>query len=160
MATPPLATPTPYIPQGVRKIYWLPSVANMSSPTRIEMNAGTDLTGAIPSDGVEGFTTSTDFVDVPNLGSKVVGKIGGKVTFADSSLTFYASSNSSDVRSVLTVDLSGYILILTEGDVATQKMDVYKVQVASQTKPTSEDPAKIQIGFGVFSATSNVTIPA
>src|SRR5262245_50119277 len=120
-----------YIGPGTRKYYWVPAVATLSSVTRAEMNAGTDMTAVIPTDGVSGFTVSTNFVDTPDFGSTTVTKIPGALTLADSSLTFYESSTSVDIRSLLTQGLVGYVTIMLEGDVTGQKMNAFKVQVAS-----------------------------
>ena len=39
----PLNPTTRYLAVGIRKVYWVPTVANKNSPTRAELNAGTDL---------------------------------------------------------------------------------------------------------------------
>jgi hypothetical protein len=148
-----------YIAPGTRHFYWVPTIANTASPTRAELIAGTDLTPSVAD--ASGWTTASDFVDTPDFGSRTVTKIPGKITFADSSFTFYESSTSSDVRALLTQDLVGYVTIMLEGDVTGQKMNVFKVQVASVAPQQSlSDPAQIQISFGIFSVNQNVIIPA
>ena len=81
-----------YIGPGTRKYYWVPTIATLSAPSRAELNAGTDMTATIPTDGVSGFTVSTAFVDTPDFGSTTITKIPGALSLADSSLTFYESS--------------------------------------------------------------------
>jgi len=44
MAAPPITGSTRYIPEGVTHFYFVSSIANYLSPTRAELNAGTDLT--------------------------------------------------------------------------------------------------------------------
>ena len=148
-----------YFAPGTRKFYWVPSIATLSSPTRAEMTAGTDLTGSI--NAATGWTLATNFLDSSDYGTRVVGKISGKITFADSSLTFWASNNSVDVRALLTQDLAGNIITLQEGDVPGQKMNVFKVTVAAQSfQQDEQNPAYIDIQFGILAAVLNVTVPA
>jgi hypothetical protein len=148
-----------YIAPGTRHFYWVPTIANTASPTRAELVAGTDLTPSIAA--ADGWTVSSAFVDTPDFGSRTISKIPGAITFADSSLTFYESSVSTDVRALLTQDLVGYVTIMLEGDVTGQKMNVFKVQVASVAPMQSiSDPAQIQVSFGIFSVNQAVTIPA
>jgi hypothetical protein len=159
MAPSPLSATTRYIPPGTRKIYFVSSIATYTSPTRSELNAGTDLSAEIAE--MSGFTVTSDSVDTPDLSSRFTSKIPGRITADDSSITFYASSNSSDVRTVLPRDTAGYIVILPEGDVASQKMDIFPVKVASAAVDTAmEDPGKINIQFTVTRVPAqNVAIP-
>ena len=59
-------------------------------------------------------------------------------------------------------DTAGYVIILPEGDVPTQKMDVYPAKVASTAVDTAmEDPEKINVQFTVTRIPAlNLTIPA
>jgi hypothetical protein len=155
-----LNTGTPYVAQGVRKFYWLPSVANVAAVTRAEMTAGTDLTGNVT--GLAGFDKKQNFVKRSTFGSADVGTIAGTRELSDSSMSFEQGANSVDVRSLLTEALVGYMLILNEGDVPGQKMDVFKAQVGSVApqQQIGDNEAQIDIAFGLFSRTPNVTIPA
>jgi hypothetical protein len=165
--TPPALTYSgvKYIAQGVRRFYWTVTVATLSSPTRAEMVAGVDLTGTPGAAGslfdATGWASTQNFVPVPDFGTKIVGKIPGTADLADSSLVFYASSTSADVRAVLTDNLQGYIIILEEGDVPGQKMDAFKVQVGAVTVDQSlGNPAQVTVPFGIFATAKNITIPA
>lgn len=165
--TPPALTYSgaKYIAQSVRRYYWVPSIATISSPTRAEMVAGTDLTGTPGAAGslfgANGWTSQQNFIPVPDFGTRIVGKIPGTADLQDSSLVFYASNTSTDVRALLTDNLQGYIVILEEGDVPGQKMDVYKVQVGAVTVDQSlGNPAQVTVPFGIFAISKNVTIPA
>jgi hypothetical protein len=155
----PLTATVRYIPPGTRKIYFVSTIATYTSPTRGELNAGTDLSAEIAE--MSGFTVTSDSVDTPDLSTRFTSKIPGRITADDSSISFYASSTSSDVRTVLPRDTSGYIVILPEGDVTSQKMDVFPVKVASTAIDTAmEDPAKVNVSFTVTKVPAlNVTIP-
>jgi hypothetical protein len=155
----PLTATVRYIPPGTRKVYWVTTIATYTSPTRAELNAGTDLSAEIAE--MSGFTVTSDSVDTPDLSTRFTAKIPGRITADDSSISFYASSTSSDVRTVLPRDTAGFVVILPEGDVTGQKMDIFPAKVASTAVDTAmEDPAKINIQFTVTRVPAlNVTIP-
>jgi hypothetical protein len=160
MAPPKLNVTSRYVSEGTRKIYFVTTIATQASPSRAEINAGTDLTDEIAE--MSGFAVSSDQAEVPDMASRFTGKIPGRITADDSSIRFYASSNSNDVRTVLPRDTAGFVLTLWEGDVPTQKMDVWPVKVGSAAvQPTIDDPASILVQFTITRIPSqNVTIPA
>ena len=150
---------TRYFRPGVTSIVWATSVSNQASPTRGEINAGTDLRNEVSA--IDGWQVTSNFIDAPDLGSRFTQRIAGRIAADDSSITFYASSNSVDVRSLLVRDSQGYILMMDEGDVTGRKMDVFKVTIASAPKQRSiDDPSQIQVQFAITAVPSeNVTIP-
>jgi hypothetical protein len=162
MAGTPLAATVRFIEVSVAQYYWVPAIANTGAPSAAEINAGTILTGQIPQDGVAGFATTSDTVDAGDFASRFVSKISGLINAEDSSLTFYRSSTSSDVRSLLTRDLTGFIIIAGEGMVTGKKMDVFAVTVTSAPKVhAGTDPAKITVSFVITKVPDvDVTIPA
>lgn len=150
-----------YIPQGTREYYWVPTIAVLTAPTRAELIAGTRLTGSVG--GISGWGQNVNFVKVPDFGSRNVGVIPGTIELDSStSFTFYQSSTSVDARSLFTVGLVGFVTIMLEGDVAGQKMDVFKLQVANVTpsQDLGDTPATLNIGVALSSYTPYVTIPA
>jgi hypothetical protein len=159
MAPPKLNPTTRYTPPGTRKFYWVTTIATYSAPTRAELNAGLDLSDEVAD--VTGFTVTSATAEVPDLSSRFTAKIPARITADDSSMQFYMSSNSNDVRSVLPRDTVGFMVCLWEGDIASQKMDVYPAKVAAAVPQTSiEDPAKIEIQFTITKIPAqNVTIP-
>ena len=96
------------------------------------------------------------------LGSRFTPTVPGEITAADSSLTFWASKDGDDVRSLLTRETRGFVVWMDEGDVAGQTMDVYPVQVTSQAKVRELDQAaQIMAQFAITSEPAeNVEIPA
>jgi hypothetical protein len=155
----PLSATTRYIPPGTRKIYWVATIANYLSPSRGELNAGIDLSNEVAE--VSGFTVTSDTTDTPDLSGRFVPVIAGRIKADSSSLSFYASSTSSDVRTVLPRDTVGYIVFLWEGDVTSQKMDVFPVKVTvSALDGNMEDPEKVNISFAITKVpANNVAIP-
>jgi hypothetical protein len=160
MPSSPLATTQRYIAQGVRAFCWLTAVANTSAPSRAEINAGTALQGQMSD--ASGFTQKTDMIEAPDFGTRRVQKLPGPISVDDSSLTFYLSLTSSDVRTLLTQDLVGFLLIFLEGDVPGRKLDLWPSTIAAASKQQSRsDPAQIEIGFANTGiVVENITVPA
>lgn len=161
MAATPIAAETRYFNPETTKVYWCPSIANKNSPTRSELNAGTDLSSAIAD--VNGWMVSSEMIDVPDMGSRFVSKIPGRISANDSSITFYMDRAGVDARTVMPRDAEGFIVWLDGGDVAGRKMDVFPVTVSSHGKSRSvgAEPARLTISYAITSEPAeNVTIPA
>lgn len=151
-----------YFRPGTTKIYWVRTIATYTTPTRSEINAGTELANEVAE--INGFTVTSESVDTPDLGSRFVSKIPGRITSEDSSLNFYASSTGfNDARSVLPRDTTGFVVFMDGGDVSTTgRMDVFPATVASHGKLRGiEDPAMTQASFTVTRVPAeDVVIPA
>jgi hypothetical protein len=129
-------------------VYWVPTIANYNAPTRAELNAGTDLSGEIET--MTGWSLAGATVDVPDMGSRFTSQVPGRLTSAQNDITAYMSQNSNDIRTLLPRDTNGFIVCLWEGDVSTQKMDVFPVRVITQANDTTvEDPGKTTISFAI-----------
>ncbi|HUR74456.1 MAG TPA: hypothetical protein VMZ00_09270 [Sporichthya sp.] len=162
MPATPIASVARYWSVGVNKWIWCPTVANKAAPTRLEINAGTDLTGEVA--GKEGWTTQSEQIEAPDANSRFKPKIPGAITAEDSSLTYYASPTGVDARSVMPRDSTGFMLRMGGGDVAGRKMDVFPCTVSAISKEfggTEEDPAQVTISYSITSEPAeDVTIPA
>jgi len=161
MAT-PINSSTRYFNRGITKCYFLPTIANYTSgPTRQELDAGTDLSGEIAE--IEGWSVEGETIDTPDLATRYTSTIPGSINAEESSLTFYASSEGDDVRTLLPRDTEGYIVWLDGGDVENRKMDVYPVRVVSQSKARSldDEAATITVTFAITAEPAeNLTVPA
>lgn len=149
-----------YYRPGLTQVNFVVAIANKAAPTRAEINAGFNLSTEV--NAIDGWQPTSNFIDAPDLVSAFVPKVAGSVEAGDSSLTLYASSNSTDTRTLLPRGTSGFILMLDESDTAGRRMDVYPVTVGSQAKIRDiADVAKIQYNFAITSAPAeNVVIPA
>ena len=146
MAPPALTPTTRYFPPGLRKVYWMPTTANYLSPTRAELNAGTDLSAEV--DTMTGWSVTSAAVDVPDMGSRFTSQVPGRLTSATNDIVLYNSQTSLDARGLLTRDLNGYVVLLWEGDVSGQYMDVFPVRVMAQAvDSTVDDPGKTTFSF-------------
>lgn len=160
MPATPLVSSLRYYRPGVSEITWVPSIANKAAPTRAELDAGTDLSGEVAS--VSGWTVTSNFIDTPDLNSTFVSKIPGSRTAEDSTLNLYASSNSTDARSLLVRGTAGFVVIFYEGDIASRRMNVFPVVVASAPQEVNVDnAAQLVVSFSISSEPAeNVTVPA
>ncbi|MFE9923269.1 hypothetical protein ACFYQA_17290 [Streptomyces sp. NPDC005774] len=159
MAT-PINPATRYYRRGTTKVLWLPAIANKAAPTRPEINAGTALEGE--TGAMAGWQTTSATVPTPALGSRFTPTVGGEITAADSSLTFWADKGGQDVRTLLPREARGFVVWMDEGDVPGQTCDVYPAQVTSQAKVRELDgAAQIMAQFSITSEPSeNAPIPA
>src|SRR5215831_3930326 len=159
MAAPAITASSRYIPEGVTHYYWVASIATYTSPTRAELNAGTDLTNEIAATGNWGIISGS--IDAPDLATLFTAQIAGKVTIDGPTIDMYADSTSTDVRTLLPRGTVGNIVKFPEGDVTGRKMDVFPVKVLAQAKPTAlTNPSVIQLQFAVTKIPAeNVTVP-
>ncbi|MCW5252213.1 hypothetical protein [Streptomyces sp. SHP 1-2] len=159
MAT-PIQPATRYYRRGTSRVLWVPTIANKQSPTRSELDAGTALEGE--TGAMQGWQTTSGTVPTPALGSRFTPTVPGEITAADSSLTFWASKDGDDVRTLLVREARGFIVWMDEGDVPTQPMDLFPVQVTSQAKVRELDgAAQIMCQFAITSEPAeNILIPA
>ena len=158
-----LAATTRYIPAGVRRYVWIPTVAAKNAPVLAEISAGTDLTGEIPPDGVSGFTVTADDVDAGDYISRFKKKIPGMTDSADSSIKLYVSSTSVDARQLLVDGLNGFIGVWPEGISATSKYSLFPVRIKSSDieQVAAADAAVQMVQFSITDTPAkNLTTPA
>lgn len=162
MPTPAITASTRFMRAGISKTYYIPTIAATNlTPTRAEMNAGTDLSSEV--NAVAGFAVNSGFIDAPDYSTTFTAKISGRTASDDSSITFYDSQTTVDVRSVLPRNTTGYLMFLDGGDVAGQKADVFPIKVGSNTaqRTVDEEPALRTVTFAITrTPAENVTIPA
>lgn len=159
MAATPISQATRYFAPGISKVLFVPTIANPAAPTRSELDAGTDLSGEV--NALDGWTVTSDTADTPDLVSTFVGKLPTTTSADDSSITFYASQDGQDARSLLPRNQRGFVVWMDEGDDPSLTMDVFPVLVSSNAKQRSmSDPALIQVMFVVTRQPSeDVAIP-
>lgn len=134
MTTPTTPTPvTRYFQPGLSAVYWITTLT-LSAPTIAQVTATTSQVLQADIAEIDGWLVEGQNIDTPDLGTRLVPKVPGRITAADSSLTFYASATAADVRSIFTVStppLTGYIAFFANGAVTGSAADYYKVTVNS-----------------------------
>lgn len=148
-----------YFQPGITKLYFLTSASDYTALTLAEITAGTELSGDLAE--VAGWEVTSNNIDAPDYASRFTSKVPGNTSVADSSLTFYGSQDGQDVRTVLSRDTAGYLVVQDGGAAAGNKMDVYPVTVSSLGKVRSNSDAfKIQVSFVITQVPSeDQTIP-
>jgi len=162
MPATPLTTSERFVAPETTKVYWVDTIVTKASPTRAELNAGTDLTAEVSE--ATGFELSAENVATPDGGSLFTSQVQGRINPPDTSVACYASSDTIDVRDLLSRGDAGFIVILHGGDVAGQKMTVWPVRVRSVSAPVdfaASNASMVVVQFTVTSAPAeNVAIPA
>ena len=150
MVATPIPTSTRFVALENTTVYYLPTIAaGTYIPTRTEINGGTNLTGEIVD--WSGFSSKTNFIDTPKLTTRFQPKLADTEVADDSSLTFAGDKAGVDVRTVLSRDDTGFIMICDGGDVAANKADVYPVEVASVTpvRAISGTEFRVRVDFSI-----------
>lgn len=139
-----------YFRRGKSKIKWAPSVAG-SSPTRPEITAGVDLSPSVAD--IAGFQLSNNPIETPDLATAFNSQIDGPDTTDDSSITFYDDDTSTTIRTTLAKGVSGYVLLMPYGDVATKRCEVWQSKSTGVNDQWSLDAAAAQfrVGFAILS---------
>lgn len=160
--TTPINQSSRYFDVGTTKCYWIPTIASADMvPTRVEMDAGTDLSSEIAA--LDGWVVEGSEIETPDLGSLFTGKIPGRTNAEDCSLTFHADQAGDDVRTLLPRGEEGYIMWCDGGDVAGNLADVFPVRVMSNSAQRSveDENARRLVQFSVSrEPAESVTIPA
>lgn len=145
---------------GTTQVLFCPAISAPATPTFVELDAGTELTRDIAE--LSGWTTNSEFIDVPDLATRFTGKIPGRITAEDSSFTFYADEDSGagDVGALLPRDTEGYVVI-ADGGLASGVGDVFHVKVgANSTVRSVDDSVKRMVSFAILDEPSEgVTLP-
>lgn len=160
MPAPAMAAATRYFQPGTTKVVVVPAIASLTAgATRAEINAGTDVSGDVAA--ITGFQVTSNQIDTPDLGGRFTRRVPGRLAADDSSITFYASIDGADVRTVLARDQVTFLAIMDGGDVPGRKADYFKVVVAAVGKVRDmEDAPRLTVSFTISDYGENKTIPA
>lgn len=142
--------------------YWVETIADKTAPLRSELNAGIDLTGEVPKDGISGFTTTGQTVTADDLRSGFDAQLDNGFTAEDSSIQVYMSETGTDIRTLIERGDEGFVVLFDNEDVSGELMDVWPVKVLSCGKSRSgANPMMVTISFSITSAPAlNVTVPS
>lgn len=160
MAAPKIAASSRYFLPGVTKIITVPTIANLAAgPTRAEINAGTDVSDEVAA--INGWAITSQNHATPDLGKRFVAQVTGRLTAADSAITFWADKTGNDIRDILAIDQATNVVFLDGGDVAGSPMDAYKVTVSSVGKIREiEGAGRIDVRFTIRDFAENLAVPA
>lgn len=131
--------------RGVSKVRFCPAVAG-TSPTRAELNAGTDLSASIA--GMGGFSLENSPISTPDLGSNFDSQIDGPDAAGASSFTFYDDDTATAVRTSQAKGTAGYMVLMPYGDVAGKRCEVWPVKSTGVNDQWGLDAAAAQFMVG------------
>ncbi|QJY46656.1 hypothetical protein [Pseudonocardia broussonetiae] len=142
MAATPLNVAEPFSALDGLEVVYVPVIAATTNiPTRVEINAGTDLTSEITA--WEGFEVEPGEIEIRRLGKRLRGSIPGEITITSGRLDILADRGNDDVRDVLPDGTVGYIVFMDEGDTPTKLMDIWPVRVNRLSKIRSMENATL-----------------
>lgn len=96
---------------GMIRVGYAATIANIQAPTTTELNAGLLLTSLITADGLIGFTAETAKVDNSSLADTFDTVGVGRVSYGDTRLRLKKQSGTDTVYTTLTRLTTGYIVI-------------------------------------------------
>lgn len=135
------------ISDGMTKVVWVSSIANINAPTTTELNAGSDFTTRVTPDGLK-IDPSTADVDTSSLASTFDTKTVGRVGY-DAEITFKRGTTGGEdlPYTTLKYGVSGYLVVRRGVAYATawassQRCEVYP---ATCGEPQNSSPAANEV---------------
>lgn len=131
--------------------------------TETIINDGQDLTCAV--EGLNGFSGSPRFAELPDLCSDVDGKVPDGVSLDDSSISFYLARSAADALEFFTEGDDGFVVHapygnFQEGTAAETPAYVWKVTVAFVTPTVATSGGAMgTVSYGVL-ARRRIVLPA
>lgn len=163
MSVPTLPVSQRFFSPEISVYKWLPTVAAPTEgATRAEIDAGVALQDEVAD--LSGWEINPQFIETPDAGHRVVGRIPGRINLGDASITFYASRDGKDIREVLSAGQTGFLYFADGGDQEGYLYDLFQVQVASIGKSrtvTGNTALVLPMTFAILRPPlTDVTIPA
>lgn len=126
-----------FMRKGTTKVRFVPTIAALAAMTTAEATAGTDLTPQTAE--LNGFTFTNSPIETPDMATAFVSKIPGEDTVEDSSIVFYEDKTTNPIRTALTKNTVGNIVIYYAGTAglnpaSTDKYEAWPIIVASNAR--------------------------
>jgi hypothetical protein len=117
---------------GMTRVAWVPTIANIAAPTTAELNAGTLLQTTITADGLNGLQPDTATVDTSSLASTFNTVTVGRASFSNTRLRIKKQTATDTIFNTLTRGTEGYLVVRrsvaeTTAWASTQAVQVYPV---------------------------------
>lgn len=127
------------IVDGMTRVAFVPTIANIAAPTTVELNAGTLLQSTLIPAGLEGFENSTADVDNTSLASTFDTKLPGRQSFSGTGLVLKKQDGTDTVFNLLSVPNTAGFIVIRDGIpestawAASQKVEVYPIRTAAHS---------------------------
>lgn len=150
MSPTPLAATTRYIHPGQTAIYWVTTIATIATPTRVEIDAGIDLTQQVAT--VVGWRAARRVRAIPAYGDDFEVALEGLRYVDDSRLAFYGHRTGPGVVATISEGSVGHIVMIYGGDAGGNPMDVWPVRVACYGRGIELDdqPAHVMAQYVIY----------
>lgn len=117
---------------GYIKVWSVPTINTLTAPTTAELNAGVAYELLLTQDGLNGFASTTNWVNNAALGSTFDTQLPGTVSYGDMSLTFKWQSGTDTIFNTLVYGYQTNIVIRRRilratAWTSTQPVEVYPV---------------------------------
>jgi hypothetical protein len=125
------------ITDGKTKVYLVPSISNIASPTTGELNAGTSIEGIMTPDGLVGFEPTTADVDNSALNSQFDTVLPGRASFSGTLVRLKKQAGADAVYNAYPRDTVVFVAI-RRGTLASiawaagDKVEVYPAQTGER----------------------------
>lgn len=133
--------------RGKSKVYWVPTLASLTSPSAAEINAGTNMTAQVAD--ISGFEFSNSPIPTPDLASTFTSTIPGEDTAQEPQLMFYEDDTTNALQATLAKGTVGHVVIFYKGTVGASPASADRAEVwrTQSTGPYREyslgnDPAR------------------
>ena len=151
---------------GMIKVSWVPTIANIAAPTAVELNAGTPLEGALLPDGLT-ISADTGEVDNSKMNSIANTVIVGRGTWTASVKYIRgdtANTYATAVEAALAPKANGYLvvrrdIVSTTAFAAAQKVEVYPGQVgyANPDAPAKDTLQAVEVPIKITGTPRDIT---
>lgn len=153
---------------GMMRVVWAPTIANIAAPTVAELTAGVDLTPRLLPDGLN-TPVDTGEVDTSKMSSTANSARVGRRNFSGLSVKYVRGTEDGDteVEEALVYGATGYLVVRRDIAYATaiaasQRVEVYPSQ-CKEPNPDSPGPDALQaveVGFTNTSEPRGYSNPA
>jgi hypothetical protein len=157
-----------FIDRAVGVIWFCPSVASTTAPSRAELNAGTvlmqpNLTAVEGIATLTGFDSAVNFIAVPDGNSTFDKTIPGTTSASSPQMEFYSDKVAKPIQTALAENTIGYLVMAYKGDVVGYPAQVWHVQIGGNNEmpDLGNNAHKFKVQFAVLDApVKNAVVPA
>lgn len=128
---------------GMTRVGWVNSIANMTAPTVAELTGGLRLDKTMTTDGLVGFKPSTSKVSNAKFSSKFNTNRVGRVEFGDALLRLFKQDGVDTVWNTFGYRTMGFVAVRHGLDcdtawLAGQKVDIFAVEHGQRSRIDKE----------------------
>lgn len=145
----------------VAQTHWLlvPTIVDITAPTLVELQAGTDITNDVVA--LTGFTKTANILTVDRASDLVSDTLPGRSAWDASSLTLVADKDGTDLRGSFTEGASTHIVKLEDNFGTSSVMSTYAVRISTINQPADlTAAATFTVNMTITDASEGDTVPA